>query len=76
VLDTNQLVRKIILKAQNFVCADRCSLFIVDRVRGGLWSLVASGAGDRIHIPAGVGIAGYVAETGEILNIPDADQDP
>jgi GAF domain-containing protein len=75
VLDTNQLIRKIILSAQSFVSADRCSLFLVDKVRGGLWSLVASGAGDRIYIPAGAGIAGYVAQTGQILNIPDAYQD-
>lgn len=76
VLDTDTLVRKIMTKAQSFIGADRCSLFLVDKVRGGLWSMVAHGATDRIHIPQGEGIAGTVAATGETLNIPDAYQDP
>lgn len=76
VLDTDTLVRKIMTKAQSFIEADRCSLFLVDKVRGGLWSMVAHGATDRIHIPLGEGIAGHVAATGETLNIPDAYKDP
>ena len=75
VLDTNTLVRKIMTKAQTFIGADRCSLFLVDKIRGGLWSVVAHGT-DRIHIPEGEGIAGYVAQSGETLNIPDAYNDP
>ena len=76
VLDTDTLVRKIMTKAQSFIGADRCSLFLVDKVRGGLWSMVAHGATDRIYIPEGEGIAGHVAATGETLNIPDAYNDP
>ena len=76
VLDTDTLVRKIMTKAQSFIGADRCSLFIVDKVRGGLWSMVAHGATDKIFIPEGYGIAGHVAKTGETLNIPDAYSDP
>lgn len=76
VLDTNTLVRKVMTKAQTFIGADRCSLFIVDKIRGGLWSMVAHGATGRIHIPEGEGIAGYVAQSGETLNIPDAYQYP
>lgn len=76
VLDTDTLVRKIMTKAQSFIGADRCSLFLVDKVRGGLWSMVAHGATGKIHIPKGQGIAAHVAETGETLNIPDAYEDP
>jgi len=76
VLDTDTLVRKIMTKAQSFIGADRCSLFLVDKERGGLWSMVAHGATDRIYIPEGYGIAGAVAKTGETLNIPDAYSDP
>lgn len=76
VLDTDTLVRKIMTKAQSFIGADRCSLFLVDKVRGGLWSMVAHGATGKIHIPKGQGIAAHVAETGETLNIPDAYNDP
>lgn len=76
VLDTDTLVRKIMTKAQSFIGADRCSLFLVDKVRGGLWSMVAHGATGKIHIPEGQGVAGHVAATGETLNIPDAYSDP
>ncbi|KAH0788297.1 3'5'-cyclic nucleotide phosphodiesterase family protein [Histomonas meleagridis] len=76
VLDTDTLVRKIMTKAQSFIGADRCSLFLVDKVHGGLWSMVAHGANDRIHVPLGEGIAGHVASTGETLNITDAYNDP
>jgi GAF domain-containing protein len=76
VLDTDTLVRKIMTKAQSFIGADRCSLFLVDHVRGGIWSMVAHGTNDRIYVPIGAGIAGTVVATGETLNIPDAYKDP
>ncbi|EAY10267.1 GAF domain containing protein [Trichomonas vaginalis G3] len=76
VLDTDTLVRKIMTKAQSFIGADRCSLFLVDKERGGLWSMVAHGTSERIHIAEGYGIAGHVAKTGETINIPDAYNDP
>ena len=76
VLDTDTLVRKIMTKAQSFIGADRCSLFLVDKERGGLWSMVAHGTSERIHIAEGQGIAGNVAKTGETINIADAYLDP
>lgn len=75
-LDTNLLIRKVMTKAQSFIGADRCSLFMVDSVRGGLWSIVAHGENSKIFVPLGEGIAGTVAKTGEIINIPDAYNDP
>lgn len=75
-LDTNALIRKVMTKAQSFINADRCSLFLVDKVRGGLWSVVAHGENSKIFVPLGEGIAGTVAKTGEIINIPDAYSDP
>lgn len=74
-LDTNALIRKVMTKAQSFINADRCSLFLVDKVRGGLWSVVAHGENSKIFVPLGEGIAGTVAKTGEIINIPDAYSD-
>lgn len=57
--------------------ADRSTLFVVDRVKKQIWSKVAQGAGmAEIRIPIGAGIAGQVALTGEIINIPDAYADP
>ena len=58
--------------------ADRCSVFLLDEEKNELWSFVAMGIekGKQIRFPADKGIAGYVATTGEVLNIPDAYQDP
>jgi HD-GYP domain-containing protein (c-di-GMP phosphodiesterase class II) len=55
--------------------ADRCSIFVVDRERGELWTPVAHGTGE-IRIPLGAGIAGAVAASGTSIRIPDAYADP
>jgi HD-GYP domain-containing protein (c-di-GMP phosphodiesterase class II) len=55
--------------------ADRCSIFVVDRERGELWTPVAHGTGE-IRIPLGAGIAGAVAASGVSIRIPDAYADP
>src|SRR5512137_659284 len=55
--------------------ADRCSIFVVDRDRGELWTPVAHGTGE-IRIALGAGIAGAVAATGAAIRIPDAYADP
>ncbi len=55
--------------------ADRCSIFVVDRERGELWTTVAHGTGE-IRIPLGAGIAGAVAASGASVRIPDAYADP
>jgi HD-GYP domain-containing protein (c-di-GMP phosphodiesterase class II) len=51
--------------------ADRCSIFVVDRDKGELWTRVAHGTGE-IRIPLGAGIAGAVAQSGQAVAIPDA----
>jgi HD-GYP domain-containing protein (c-di-GMP phosphodiesterase class II) len=58
--------------------ADRCTVFLLDETKNELWSKVAMGIekGKEIRFPAEKGIAGHVATTGEILNIPDAYRDP
>lgn len=73
-LDT--LLPLIMREAARVVEADRCSLFILDRARNELWSRVAQGARGEIRLPVGQGISGTVAQTGEIINIRDAYQDP
>ncbi len=70
------LLPLIILEAAKVVDADRCTLFILDRDRGELWSKVAQGAAKEIRVKLGRGIAGTVAETGAVINITDAYQDP
>lgn len=55
--------------------ADRCTVFLLDNEKKELWSKVAHGERD-IRFPCNLGIAGYVATTGDVLNIPDAYADP
>jgi adenylate cyclase len=75
-LEIDQLLLKIVSKTSEAMNADRCTLFLVDRQSGELWSKVAQGADMKeIRVPRGMGIAGHVATSGETVNIPDAYQD-
>ncbi len=76
VRDLDSLLPLILREATRVVEADRCSLFILDRERGELWSRVAQGTANEIRIPVGSGIAGAVATTGQVVNIKDAYADP
>jgi serine phosphatase RsbU (regulator of sigma subunit) len=63
--------------ASKVMNADRASLFLIDAVAGELWSKEAEGEGGReIRIPLGKGIAGWVAQHDQVLNIKDAYTDP
>jgi HD-GYP domain-containing protein (c-di-GMP phosphodiesterase class II) len=72
----DDLLPLILREAARVVEADRCSLFIVDRARNELWSRVAQGAKQEIRVPLGQGIAGSVAQSGEVVNLKDAYEDP
>ena len=73
----DKLLQTITRGASSVLEADRSTLFVVDRAKKQIWSKVAQGAGiTEIRIPIGAGIAGQVAMTGEIINIPDAYADP
>jgi HD-GYP domain-containing protein (c-di-GMP phosphodiesterase class II) len=75
--DLDRLLQLIVGAAARVVAADRCSLFLVDRERGELWSKVAQGVDMKeIRFPMGRGIAGAVAETNKSMNIPHAYKDP
>jgi HD-GYP domain-containing protein (c-di-GMP phosphodiesterase class II) len=74
--DLDTLLALILREAARVVEADRCSLFLVDREKAELWSRIAQGAQKEIRIPLGGGLAGHVATTGEVVNIPDAYRDP
>ncbi|HUI08769.1 MAG TPA: SpoIIE family protein phosphatase [Bacteroidota bacterium] len=72
-LDLDRLLAVILETALGLVDGDRGTVYLVDDERKELWSRVFKG-GERIEIrlPTGSGIAGYVAATGDTLNIPDA----
>ncbi|HEY3928999.1 MAG TPA: GAF domain-containing SpoIIE family protein phosphatase [Candidatus Koribacter sp.] len=72
-LDLAELLELILKIARTELKADRGSVFLVDKKNQELWSIVASGLEHQeIRIPFGRGVAGRVAETGEIINVSDA----
>ncbi|XP_059167977.1 dual 3',5'-cyclic-AMP and -GMP phosphodiesterase 11-like isoform X2 [Physella acuta] len=87
-LDVTSLCFKILQNLCILLNADRCSLFLVKGtgekyLASKLFDVTCdsefetvSDREDEIRIPLGTGIAGYVAKMGEVVNIPDAYQDP
>lgn len=68
------IIQTISTKIAQLLQAEQVTFFIVDRNLNRLWSKNAVGAGRKIiniSIPLNSGIAGYVATTGESVNIPD-----
>ncbi|MBW1680154.1 MAG: sigma 54-interacting transcriptional regulator [Deltaproteobacteria bacterium] len=79
VLDLDQLLELIIETATRMMRAKASSLLLLDRKSGKLRFKVATGEkGDevrRFEVNLGQGIAGYVAQKGEPLLIPDVTKD-
>ncbi len=73
--DRTHLLPVIMDKVTYVMNAERSSLFLVDSHRKELWSRVAQGT-EEIRIPMGKGIAGRVAQTGMVMNIPNAYEHP
>jgi len=78
-LDLETTLRAVMDQARDLMQADRSTLFLLNRETNELWTKVAKADGKtivEIRIPANKGIAGYVASTGQPLNITDAYDDP
>jgi sigma-B regulation protein RsbU (phosphoserine phosphatase) len=76
-LDLKAVADYVISIATRLIRAERGSLFLVDRARGVLTSLVAQGvARERLEVAIGDGIVGAVAATGEAIVISDPYADP
>lgn len=78
-LDLETTLRAVMDRAKDLMQADRSTLFLLSRETAELWTKVAKADGRtmvEIRIPANRGIAGYVASTGQTLNIHDAYLDP
>ena len=84
-LDIKWLCHKILQNVSILTNADRCSLFLVQGEREGerilvstLFDVCAHSTPEQmiekeeIQVPWGIGIVGFVAKTGESVNIPDA----
>ncbi len=78
-LNLERTLQAVMDEARDLMQADRSTLFLLDRERRELWSKVATSDGQEmmeIRISADRGIAGFVASTGQTLNIPNAYEDP
>ncbi|MEC4984663.1 MAG: GAF domain-containing protein [Oscillatoria sp. PMC 1068.18] len=78
-LDLEATLKSVMEQARNLMQADRSTLFLLSKETGELWSKIPTADETKImeiRIPANRGIAGYVASTGQTLNIPDAYKDP
>lgn len=70
------LLKVIAEETKAAIQADRCSVFLYDKVKNELWSKVALGLNrEEIRFPADKGLAGHVVKTGETINIKDAYSD-
>ncbi|MGF1934854.1 MAG: GAF domain-containing protein [Nostoc sp. ChiQUE02] len=79
-LDLEATLQIVMEQARILMQADRSTLFLYRKEMSELWTKVAAAADGtnliEIRILANRGIAGYVASTGEALNISDAYKDP
>ena len=78
-LDLEATLRIVMEQARILMQADRSTLFLYRKEMGELWTKIEAADGSRVHeirIPGNRGIVGYVASTGQALNIPDAYKDP
>ncbi|HQG28210.1 MAG TPA: adenylate/guanylate cyclase domain-containing protein, partial [Candidatus Ozemobacteraceae bacterium] len=76
-IELRDLIQVIMAKATELLAADRSTLFLIDKETDELWSSASSGGEIKeIRFPKHLGIAGHVATTGDVLNIPDAYEYP
>lgn len=74
-----QVMDAFTLKIGQILQADRTIIFLVDVEKGQLWAQIPQSNGQKaieVRLPLNMGIAGYVATTGESLNIRDAYNQP
>ena len=71
-LDLETTLKKVMEEAKLLMNADRSTLWLLDRDRNDLWTQIVNhdGTTKELRVPMGVGYAGRVALTGEVLNIP------
>lgn len=75
-LDLDELLALVASKITEVIDADRSTIYLLDDDGQHLVSRVAEGQGSsEIRLKVGEGLAGWVARTGEKLNIEDAYQD-
>ncbi|MBP3923668.1 GAF domain-containing protein [bacterium] len=74
--DIDVLLKVIAEETKIAIQADRCTVFMYDKEKNEIWSKVALGMDSQeIRFPANKGLAGYVVQSGESINIADAYSD-
>src|SRR5436309_1979844 len=74
-LDLDRLLALIMDRVTHLLAADRSTLYVLSDDGNELWSKVAQAGGgelQEIRLRVGEGIAGWVAQSGEVVNIADA----
>ncbi|OGU56401.1 MAG: hypothetical protein A2V66_06170 [Ignavibacteria bacterium RBG_13_36_8] len=75
-IQLDDVLKNIVDVATNLTNADRGTLYLVDKENNILWSKIAMGNEMReIRLNMGEGVAGWVAQSGEIVNIEDVKTD-
>ena len=71
-LDLDDTLKRVMDEAKALMNADRSTLWLIDRDRDEIWTRIptAEGAMKELRLPIGVGFAGQVAASGEVINIP------
>lgn len=71
-LDLGETLKRVMDEAKTLMNADRSTLWLVDRDRNEIWTRILNNDGTvkELRLPIGVGFAGQVAATGEVINIP------
>jgi GAF domain-containing protein len=76
-LDLGELIHIILQIATRQTGAERGTVFLVDRERNEIWSLVGLGLEQQvIRLPAERGIAGWVAREGSAVRLENAYNHP
>jgi diguanylate cyclase (GGDEF)-like protein len=78
-LQLDQVLRTIMEKINEFLRPDTWSLLLMDQEKNELYFQIATGAGAEalrdVRIKLGQGIAGWVAQSGEVIVVPDTSKD-
>ena len=76
-LALDDLLNLLVSKFTELMEADRSTLYLLDEDKQELWTKVLEGDGMKeIRLAPGQGIAGHVAQSGEVVRTEDAYDDP
>jgi len=76
-VDLSELLERVIDAVTRAMEAERCTIYLVDRARGEIFSKAARLLEIKeIRLKIGQGVAGLVAKSGELFNLPRTSDDP